>query len=79
LYLAELAAIGYVPAVTVLIVAAWAACAAQLAALSVGRYAPYPEPHERAERGPLRELVRRTVLAARARRRAAEERRRAVG
>ena len=55
-----------------------AACAAQLAVVAAGRYAPYPPAGERPERGPLRELVRRTVLALRARRRT-QESRRAVG
>ena len=35
-----------------------AACAAQLAAVTAGRYAPYPHRGERPPRGPLRELVR---------------------
>jgi len=58
----------------------WLAGAAQLAALAVGRYAPYPAPRERPARGPLRELVRRVVLAERARRRrrASEDTRRAL-
>jgi hypothetical protein len=57
------------PAIAVTL--AWAAAAAQLVALTVGRYAPYPSPHERPPRGPLRELVRTIVLARRGRRRAA--------
>jgi hypothetical protein len=63
----------------VAITLAAAACAAQLLAVTANRYAPYPQPEERAPRGPLRELVRRTVLLLRARRRVTEERRRAFG
>src|SRR5207253_8318913 len=68
-YLLELTALGYVGLSAVVITLAWAAAAAQLVALSVGRYAPYPAPGERPPRGPIRELVRKIVLARRARRR----------
>jgi hypothetical protein len=78
-YLVELAAVGYVQVPVVAIVLGWAACAAQLAAVSAGRYGPYPPASERPARGPLRELVRTIVLAARQRRRVTEERRRAFG
>jgi hypothetical protein len=44
------------------------ACAAQLAAVAAGRYAPYPDARERPARGPARELVRLAVLSARSRR-----------
>ncbi len=71
-YLAELAAIGYVPIVWVVIVLAWIAGAAQLAALSVGRYAPYPSAAERPPRGPFRNTVRAVVLGFRARRRTSQ-------
>ena len=58
----------------------WLAAAGQLAAVSAGRYAPYPGPADRPARGPLRELVRRLVLASRRPTRAHEPvRRRAVG
>ncbi len=77
-YLLELAAIGYVHPAAVVITLGGAACAAQLAVVAAGRYAPYPPPGERPARGPLRELVRHVVLAFRARQRSAE-RRRAVG
>jgi len=77
-YLLHLAAIGYVHVPPVAIVLAGGACAAQLAAVSAGRYAPYPERRERPARGPLRELVRSVVLGVRARRRDVEERRRAA-
>jgi hypothetical protein len=70
-YLLELAALGYVGLPAIAVTLAWAAAAAQLVALTVGRYAPYPSPHERPPRGPLRELVRTIVLARRGRRRAA--------
>jgi hypothetical protein len=78
-YLLELAVLGYVHVPAVAITLAGAACGAQLVAVAVGRYAPYPERGERPARGPLRELVRTVVLTTRARRRESEERRRAVG
>jgi hypothetical protein len=68
-YLLELSGIGYVKPLGVAIVLAGAAAASQLAAAAAGRYAPYPDASERGPRGPFRELVRRTVLAARSRRR----------
>jgi hypothetical protein len=78
-YLLELVGLGYVHVPAVAITLAGGACAAQLAAVAAGRYAPYPERHERPVRGPVRELVRTVVLALRARRRVTEERRRAFG
>ncbi|HEY3961853.1 MAG TPA: M28 family peptidase [Gaiellaceae bacterium] len=78
-YLLQLAAVGYVHVTAVAIFLCGAACTAQLAAVSAGRYAPYPARDERPSRGPLRELVRTVVLASRARRRVTEERRRAFG
>jgi len=78
-YLAELVALGYTPFTVVFICAGWAACGGQFAALAVGRYAPYPERHERSRLGPLRRVLRHLVRGVRTRRRAAEERRRAVG
>ena len=69
-YLAQLAALGYVNFATLVITAVFAAAAAQVAALSVGRYAPYPDVRERPPLGPARRLVRRVVLTNRARRRA---------
>jgi hypothetical protein len=78
-YLLELVALGYVQLPAVAITLGGAACAAQLAVVAAGRYAPYPEPGERPARGPLRELVRTVILAVRARRRVTEERRRAFG
>jgi hypothetical protein len=44
LYVASLATVGYVSAGLVVAALAWAACAAQLGALAVGRYTPYPGP-----------------------------------
>jgi Peptidase family M28 len=67
-YLLTLVAVGYVDVAAILTFLAWAAAAAQLAALSARRYAPYPSAAERPPRGPLREIVRRTVLAVRSRR-----------
>src|SRR5581483_7535133 len=53
----------------------WDAAAAQLVTLAAGRYAPYPAPAERRPRGPIRETVRRIVLAHRRRRASDLERR----
>jgi hypothetical protein len=78
-YLLELVALGYIQVPAVAVTLGGAACAAQLAAIAAGRYAPYPEPGERPARGPLRELIRTVILAVRARRRVTEERRRAFG
>ena len=47
----------HLPAVAITLCGA--ACAAQLAVVTAGRYAPYPPAGQRPERGPLRELVRR--------------------
>ena len=77
-YLAELTATGYVQLPAVVIAAGWLAAAGQVAALSVGRYAPYPSAAERPPRGPIRETVRRTVLTVRARRRASQAGRKAL-
>ena len=68
-YLLELTALGYVGLPALAITLAWAAAAAQLVALAAGRYAPYPAAGERPPRGPIRELVRKIILARRARRR----------
>ncbi len=78
-YLLELVAVGYVHMPAVAIALGAAACAAQLVSVAAGRYAPYPEPGERPTRGPLREVIRKLILALRARRRVTEERRRAFG
>jgi len=63
-YLGLLVLVGYVPIPAVLVVVAWLAVGGQVAALAAGRYAPYPSRRERGPRGPIREVVRRTVLAA---------------
>jgi peptidase M28-like protein len=78
-YLLALVSVGYIPVPAVVISLGGAACAAQLATVAAGRYAPYPARGERRAGGPLRELVRTVVLTARARRRVTEERRRAFG
>jgi hypothetical protein len=77
-YLAALLAVGYVQLPAFALFLAWAAAGAQLAALTVRRYAPYPDVEERGPRGPLREAVRTIVLAVRRRRRVTEARRRAL-
>jgi hypothetical protein len=66
-YLAELAAIHYVTLPSVVIVLAWLAAAAQLAAVAVGRYAPYPSSRERPQYGPIRSTIRRVVRLRRTR------------
>jgi hypothetical protein len=72
-YLAALTAVGYVAVPAVVIALAWAAVAAQLAAVAAGRYAPYPRASERPPRGPLRAVVRRLLLVFLHRRRAPQE------
>ena len=67
-YLLELVSLGYVHVPAVAITLAFAACAAQLFAVTAHRYAPYPERGERPRLGPFRSLVRALVLTARARR-----------
>jgi hypothetical protein len=71
-YLAELRAVGYVPLVVMVLLVVWLAGAGQLAALSVRRYAPYPEVAELPPRGPLRRILRGTYLAVHNRRRPRE-------
>jgi hypothetical protein len=78
-YLLQLVALNYVQLPAAAITLCGAACAAQLAAVAAGRYAPYPPAGERPARGPFRELVRAIVLAFRSRKRVSEERRRAFG
>jgi hypothetical protein len=77
-YLAELAAVGFVPFPALLVTAAWLAVAGQLAASVAGRYAPYPAAGERPRLGVGRRLVRKAVLASRGRSRSVE-RKRALG
>ncbi len=78
-HLATLVALGYVGLPGVALFLAWLAVAGQLTAIAGRRYAPYPTAAERPPRGPLRELVRRAVLASRRRRAGSAERLRAVG
>jgi hypothetical protein len=65
-YLAELTAIGYITTVAFFLALCWLAGAAQLTAIALGRYAPYPSP----PLGPIRTTVRTIVLGVRGRRRA---------
>lgn len=74
-YLVELVAVGYVPLPLIVLFLGWLGVAGQLAALAAGRYAPYPEAAARPPRGPLREVVRRLLLAAERRRASGAERR----
>jgi hypothetical protein len=71
-YLAELTALGYVPIVAVALALAWIAVAAQLLAVTAGRYTPYPGAAEGARPGAVRTGIRTMVLGIRARRRADE-------
>lgn len=68
-YVVALAAVGYVPVPLVLAFLVWGAAATQIGAVAAGRYAPYPRASERARRGPVRQTIRRAVLANRRRRR----------
>ena len=77
-YLAELVALGYVPATALLLTLAWLAAAAQLTAITVGRYAPYPSAEERPPRGAVRSAVRAVLLPFVRRRRASQAARRAL-
>jgi len=69
-YLAELVTVGYITLVPFFLVLCWAAGAAQLTAIAVGRYAPYPSAADRPRLGPIRSTVRAVVLGTRNRRRA---------
>ena len=62
-YLLSLIAVGYIPTTAVLLGLGWLAVAAQLAALTGGRYAPYPHAEERPLRTPVRSVLRRTRVA----------------
>jgi hypothetical protein len=68
-YLAELRAVDYVPFVVMPLLVVWLAGTGQLAALATRRYAPYPSAAELPPGGPLRRVMRSTVLALRDRRR----------
>jgi hypothetical protein len=79
-YLLTLVSVGYVKTTPFVIALLATAAAAQLAAAAAGRYAPYPTPQEHRPPGPVRMLVRTSVLAARERRRRREvELQRATG
>ena len=78
-YLAELVADGHVAIPLLLAFLAWLAAGGQLAALSAGRYAPYPRPAERPPRGPIRETIRRIALGLTRRQEPTQVRRRAAG
>jgi hypothetical protein len=78
-YILELRALGYVPFAVVVVIVPWFACAAQVAALAAGRYAPYPDVGQRPRLGPGRRLLRRIVLGARHRRAASRQRAVALG
>lgn len=67
-YVAELAAVGYVPFASVLIFCGWLAVAAQLTAVTTGRYAPYPDASEQPPSGALRRVARMVALAVQTRR-----------
>jgi hypothetical protein len=68
-YLAELRAVGYVPFIVMPLLVVWLAGAGQLAALTVRRYAPYPDSSEISPHGPVRRILRRTYGSVRDRRR----------
>ena len=70
-YLAQLRGVGYVPFVVMPLLVVWLAGTGQLAALATGRYAPYPAADELPPTGPLRRVVRETVLTLRGSRRRA--------
>ena len=67
-YLLQLTAVGGLPLIVLAFVVVWAAAGAQLGALAIGRYAPYPGAGERPPLGPIRRAARQAVLASRARR-----------
>ena len=61
-YMATLAAVGFLKLPFLIVATALAAAGAQLAALSVGRYAPYPAPSERPGEILPRRVARRAAL-----------------
>ena len=68
-YLLSLVGVGYVPWFAAALALAWLAVAAQLSALAVGRFAPYPDSQARTPQAPLRRLI---ATVAQARRRPAD-------
>jgi Peptidase family M28 len=77
-YIGQLVADGNVSIALLLSFLAWLAAAGQLAAVSGGRYAPYPRASERPRRGPIRETVRRLILGVQRHERPEPVRRRAA-
>jgi hypothetical protein len=71
-YLLALTTVGYIPVTLTLAFLAWGGAAAQVGAIALGRYAPYPPASERPARGPIRESIRQAVLLVRRRRAAAQ-------
>jgi hypothetical protein len=67
-YLAELRIVGYVPFVVLPLLVVWLAGSAQLAALAVRRYAPYPDASELPPTAPVRRLMHSAAIAVRNRR-----------
>jgi hypothetical protein len=68
-YLAELVTVGYITIVPFFLALCWAAGAAQLTAIALGRYRPYPSAAQRPPLGPIRSTVRAVVLGIRGPRR----------
>ena len=66
-YLLSLLGVGYVPWLVGLLALGWLAVAAQLSALAVGRYAPYPDSRAPGSRRSLRGAVATAAQARRAR------------
>jgi Peptidase family M28 len=64
-YLVALVSVGYVSVPLVVAFLAWGAIAAQVGAVTAGRYAPYPAAEERSRRGPIRESIRQAVFLSR--------------
>jgi len=77
-YVASLFTVRYAPLAAAAIGLGWLAGAGQLVALTAGRYTPYPSAAERGPRGPIRETIRRLVLAQRRRSRLAQRERQAA-
>jgi hypothetical protein len=77
-YVAQFVADGHVPIPLSIACLAWLGAAGQLAAVSSGRYTPYPRAAERPPRGPIRETIRRVVLGLGRREHRAPARRRAA-
>jgi hypothetical protein len=61
-YLAELTALGYVSPFTLILALAWVAVGAQVLAVTMGRYAPYPSAEDR----PTRSAVGTAIASLRA-------------